>query len=174
MIPRSYRLVRLCLAVFAMCSIPWLGGCGSGGDEEKAGPTAPPYPSNLSAESPPWEVGETLIWALDERNAPVLKGLVAVEHGGGKIDAIYRQYGKEHESDPAETASMAVTGWVTSYAWFQPGATQVTQEHITGATATVEAQGLNPETGRPRLLRIDMVREGGVWKVEPGLHSEER
>jgi len=59
-------------------------------------------------------------------------------------------------------AGQTVSEWRGTYAWFQAGATRVTVERITGETARVEAQGVNPNTGRPRLLQIEMVREDGL------------
>ncbi len=162
-----------CLLVLPACFVLLAGGCGGSGSGEVAAGALPPYPAGLSAESSPWQVASTLIRALDEDDDETLLGLVAVQHGAEDVDAIYRKYGREHESDPAEVARLAVSGWKGTYGWFRVGATQVRDEQIAGDRATVEARGINPNTGRPRLLQIEMVVEGGLWKVKPGLQSRE-
>jgi hypothetical protein len=157
-----------------LCWVVVLGGCGGEGAETQAeGKTLPPYPSALSAQSSPTQVAQVLIQALDEGNDQVLLGLVAVKHDVEAIDSIYRKHGKEHETAPADAAALTVSGWKTSYAWYQPGATYVAEETIEGNTAAVWAQGANPTTGRPRELTISMVWEDGVWKVAAGLQARE-
>lgn len=156
------------------CWVAVLGGCGGESAEMQAESQAlPPYPSALSAQSSPSQVAEVLIQALDEGNDQVLLGLVAVKHEIEAIDSIYRKHGKEHETTPADGAALAVSGWKTSYTWYQPGATYVTGERTDGDTAGVWAQGINPTTGRARELTISMVWEDGVWKVAAGLQARE-
>lgn len=168
------RVVKaLGVLLLAICSLPWVAGCGSGGGEEETEASRPSYPPGLSAQSSPRQVAEALIAALDEGDGQTLLGLVAIEHGAGEVDAIYRKYGRESDKTPAEVARLTISGWGATYAWFQKGATRVTGERISGDTATVEAQGINPNTNRPRLLQIEMVREDGLWKVKPGLQSRE-
>ena len=158
--------------LFAFCCLPLLFGCG-GGEEAEPEAALPPYPATLSAASSPSQVAEVLIQALDAEDGQTLLALVAVEHGGSEIDAIYQKYGRESDQTPEQVASLTISGWGATYAWFQKGSTRVTGERISGDTVTVEAQGINPNTGRPRLLQIEMVRENGVWKVKPGLQSRE-
>jgi len=169
----SRLVTALAVLVCSLCCVLWVGGCGSSGGEEEAGVAVPSYPPGLSAESSPREVAETLIRALDADDQQTLLGLVAVKHSAAEIGAIYRKYGRESDMDPAEVARLAVSGWAATYAWFEVGATRVTGEWETGDTTTVEAEGLNPSTGRPRLLQIEMMREDGVWKVASGLESRE-
>ncbi len=170
---RSRVAKVLGVLLLAICSLPWVAGCGSGDGEEETEASLPSYPPGLSAQSSPRQVAEVLIAALDENDGRALLGLVAIEHGAGEIDAIYQKYGRESEQTPEQVARLTASGWGATYAWFQKGATRVTGERISGDTATVEAQGVNPNTGRPRLLQIDMVREDGLWKVKPGLQSRE-
>jgi len=146
----------------AICSVLWVTGCGNGGSQEETEAALPSYPPGLSGESSPRQVAEVLIKALDDRDGQALLGLVAVEHGASGLDAIYAQYGRKSNKSPAQVAGLTVSGWRGTYAWFQAGATRVTVERITGETARVEAQGVNPNTGRPRLLQIEMVREDGL------------
>ena len=169
----SRVVTALAVLLCAFCSVPWVAGCGGGGSEEGAEAGVPSYPAGLSADSSPQEVAEVLISALDAGDGEALLGLVAIKHGISEIDAIYRQYGRESDMEPLEVARLAASGWGTSYAWFEAGATRVTGEWVTGDTATVEAEGVNPTTGRPRRLQIEMVREDGVWKVTSGLESRE-
>jgi hypothetical protein len=159
--------------LWAMCSVLLVTGCGSDGGEEEAEAALPRYPPALSAESSPWQVAEVLIKALDEEDGQTLLGLVAIKRGSSEVDAIYAKYGRESKRSPAEVAGLAVSGWRATYAWFQAGTTQVTNESVTGDTAVVDARGVNPNTGRPRLLQVEMVREDGLWKVKPGLQSRE-
>jgi len=168
---RALRLPALLL--LAICCLPWMVGCGGGGEEEEIEAALPSYPASLSADSSPRQVAEVLIQALDEKDGQTLLGLVAIEHGGSEIDAIYQKYGRESDKTPEEVAGLTISGWSATYAWFQKGATRVTDERISGDTATVEAQGINPNTGRPRLLQIALVREDGRWKVKPGLQSRD-
>jgi hypothetical protein len=170
---RSRVVKALGLLLLAICSLPWMAGCGSEGSEEETEAALPSYPPGLSADSSPRQVAEVLIQALDEKDGQTLLGLVAIEHGGSEIDAIYQKYGRESDRTPEQIAGLTVSGWSATYAWFQKGATRVTGEQISGDTATVEAQGINPNTGRPRLLQIDLVQENGLWKVKPGLQSRE-
>ena len=169
----SRALKILAVLLLAICSLPWMAGCGSEGGEEETGSSLPSYPATLSADSSPRQVAEALIQALDAKDGQTLLGLVAIEHGGSEVDAIYQKYGRESEQTPEQVARLTISGWGATYAWFQKGATRVTGERIAGDTATVEAQGINPNTNRPRLLQIDMVRENGLWKVKPGLQSRE-
>ena len=168
---RALRLPALFL--LAICCLPWVAGCGSEGGEEETEAARPSYPPGLSAQSSPRQVAEALIQALDERDGQTLLGLVAIEHGGSEIDAIYQKYGRESDKTPEQVAGLTISGWGATYAWFQKGATRITGERISGETATVEAQGINPNTGRPRLLQIEMVRENDLWKVKPGLQSRD-
>jgi len=171
---RALRIVKmLALLLVAACCLALLFGCGSGGEESEPEATLPSYPPTLSAASSPSQVAEVLIQAFDSKDGQTLLGLVAVEHGGSEIDAIYQKYGRESDQTPEQVAGLAASGWGATYAWFQKGATRVTGEQIRGETAAVEAQGTNPNTGRPRLLQIDLIRENGVWKVKPGLQSRE-
>jgi hypothetical protein len=149
-------------------------GCGGAGAKRQVeGKAVAPYPFGLSAQSSPTQVAQVLIRALDEDNERVLEGLVAVKHEIEAIDAIYRKHGKAHETSTASAAAMTVSGWKTSYAWYEPGATHVRSERVGGETATVEAEGLNSTTGRRRELTITMVKEDGVWKVAAGLQARE-
>jgi hypothetical protein len=118
-------------------------------------------------------VAQVLIQALDDGNEAVLQGLVAVKHEMEAIDAIYKKHGKEHKATPSAAVAMTVSGWKMSYAWYQPGATHVRSERISGETAMVEAEGLNPTTRRPRELAVTMVREDGVWKAAAGLRARD-
>ena len=170
---RSRVLKILAVLLLAICSLPWVAGCGSEGGEEETEASLPSYPATLSADSSPSQVAEVLIQALDAKDGQTLLALVAIEHGAGDIDAIYQKYGRESDRAPEQVAGLAASGWGATYAWFQKGATLVTGERISGDTATVEAQGINPNTGRPRLLQIQLVRENGLWKVKPGLQSRE-
>ena len=151
-----------------------LGGCAGRGEEtDNAEEAVPPYPASLSAQSSPSQVAAVLIQGLDQGNDAVLQGLVAVKREIQAIDGIYRKHGKEHETPASDAARLTVSGWKASYAWYQPGATHVTREVVKGDTATVWAQGLNPNTGRARELTINMVWEDGVWKVAAGLQARE-
>jgi hypothetical protein len=160
----------LLVGLAAACLI---AGC-AGQPEKQSTPVLPPYPAELSASSTPSQVATVLIQALDAGDKQTLLGLVAAKHEADQVDGIYRQYGKSHETPPEEAAGMAVAGWVMSYEWFEKGTTHVTGERVSGETAVVEAQGRNPNTGRARLLTIELVREDGVWKVAGGLQSQER
>jgi hypothetical protein len=173
MVTARMGLGALVVAALA-CWVVLLGGCGGESAETQAeSKTLPPYPSALSAQSSPSQVAEVLIQALDEGDDQVLLGLVAVKHDIEAIDSIYSRHGREHETAPADAAALTASGWKTSYAWYQSGATYVTEETIDGDTAVVWARGLNPTTGRARELTISMVREDGVWKVAAGLHARE-
>ncbi len=149
-----------------------IAGC-AGQPEEQSTATLPPYPAGLSAASTPSQVATVLIQALDAGDKQTLLGLVAAKHEADQMDSIWRQHGRSHETAPESAAAMAVAGWVLSYEWFEKGATRVTGERVSGDTAVVEAQGRNPNTGRARLLTIELVREEGVWKVCGGLQSQE-
>ncbi len=168
-----WRVAKVLGVLPLMGSLAWAAGCASEGGkaETEAEAALPAYPPGLSAQSSPGQVAEALIQALDEGDGQALLGLVAIEHGAREVDAIYQRYGRESDKTPAQVAGLAVSGWRATYAWFRAGATRVTSERIAGDTATVEAQGVNPNTGRPRLLQIELVREDGLWKVKPGLRS---
>ena len=170
---RGRMVTVLAALLLAICCLPWMGGCGGGGEEEEIEAALPSYPPTLSAASSPSQVAEVLIQALDAKDGQTLLGLVAIEHGGSEIDAIYQKYGRESDKTPEQVAGLTISGWGATYAWFQKGATRVTGERVAGDTATVEAQGINPNTNRPRLLQIDLVRENGLWKVKPGLQSRD-
>ncbi|MCJ7749481.1 MAG: hypothetical protein MUQ65_00045, partial [Armatimonadetes bacterium] len=124
---RALRLPGLFL--LAICCLPWTAGCGGGGQEETEA-ALPSYPPGLSADSSPRQVAEALIQALDAKDGQTLLGLVAIEHGGSYIDAIYQQYGRESDKTPEEVARFTISGWGATYAWFQKGATRVTGEQI--------------------------------------------
>jgi hypothetical protein len=149
-------------------------GCGGGnGEEEQAAVTLPPYPSELSAASTPREVAQVLIRALDEGDGETLMGLVAVKSEVEAMDGIYRDHGREHETPPEQAATMVVSGWRASYAFYRSGGTRVVEERVRGETAVVTAEGSNATTGKRRLMTVDMIREDGVWKVQAGLESRE-
>ncbi|NIM06474.1 MAG: hypothetical protein GTO55_08685 [Armatimonadetes bacterium] len=146
-------------------------GCGRSGESEKQGSELA-YPSSLSAASTPSEVAEVLIKGLDEGDTALLMRLVAIKAEREAIDAIYRQYGRHSEFDAEKTARLAAAGWGATYAFFEAGATVITEEEVTGDTATVYAQGMNATSGQPQTLIIRLLREEGLWKVRAGIHQE--
>lgn len=163
----------LMLAIFIV--IPF--GCERAdepGPGDAASPRAtalPPYPSSLSANSSPSEVAGVLIAALEADDDATLIGLVAVEDAKKNVDAIFNKYGKKSNANPADVAAMTAAGWGASYAFFKPGQTTVARETIDGDTAVVIADGFI-RRGDARELRINMIREEGVWKVRAGLNSD--
>jgi hypothetical protein len=176
-----YRIERMdrwrmhhLLLVSALCAACLFCACGrkgAGGESPEA--SLPPYPPSLSAASTPSQVATVLVQALDARDKQTLLGLVAAKHEADQVDRIYRRHGRSHETAPEKAAAMAVAGWLLSYEWFEEGSTRVTGERVTGDSATVQAQGRNPNTDQARLLTVELVREDGVWKVAGGLRSRE-
>lgn len=128
------------------------------------------YPSELSPESTPKDVAQVLIQALEDNDKDTLLGLVALTAGREEFDIIYQRYGRENPMTPEEIGQLIAAGWGATHDFMQPGSTQVVEEEISRdkATVTAEARGRNDE---PRLLKISLVREDGVWKILPGLES---
>jgi len=150
-----------------------LCGCGGGVETQSPSQELPPYPPSLSTSSSPTEVAQVLVAALDADDDRTLKGLVAAKHETDAINAIYEKHGREGSVSPNNAVNMAVAGWKLTYSWFRPGSTRIVSERLAGDTAVVEAEGVNPNTGRPRSLTIEMITEDNVWKVQAGLESAE-
>ncbi|UCH34556.1 MAG: hypothetical protein JSV65_18870 [Armatimonadota bacterium] len=127
----------------------------------------------------PSEVAQVMIQALDAKDKQTLLGLVATKMETAAIDEIYRKHGRSHDTKPAEAARLSAAGWQATYAFFEKGATYVTEERMEPAgaggaeTAMVIARGANASTGEPQLLIIELVQEGGLWKVKAGLQTGE-
>lgn len=168
---RWHRLPPVVPVVLVAASLLILSGCG--GEPEPAPSALPPYPSTLSAASTPSQVAQVLIAALDAKDVETLTALVAARHAADDIDQIYESHGRSHETPPERAAQTLVSGWLLSYAWFEPGRTSVVSEQIRGTTAVVQAEGLNPDTGNTRTLIIELVQEDGVWKGIGGVKSRE-
>ena len=130
----------------------------------------PPYPSGLSAESSPTEVAQVLIQALDADDNGTLLGLVAVNHEMAAVDAIHRKHGRRSRLKPESVSAMTAAGWRATYAFFQENETRIERETVKGDTAEVFAAGKTP-VGKARTLKINLLREGGLWKVRAGLES---
>jgi len=172
--------VRLCFVATLISVGLVASGCGGRKDARTAGGGSGrslAYPSGLSSASTPRDVAAVLIQALDADEEKTLMGLVAAKSEAAAVDAIYRQYGRTSDTAPEEAAALAAAGWGATYAFFQPGATEVTEERIKPAgadgveIAVVTASGRNASTGEPRLLTIRLIREDGLWKVRAGLQA---
>ena len=165
--PILFLLTTLCLVVL-------MEGCGRKGQEGISGTSrAQPaaileYPSALSAQSSPEEVGRTLIEALEAGQKKTLLGLVAVKQGSADIEGIYRKHGRESDMKPEAVAALAVAGWSATCSFFQFGQTQIERHEIQGDSAIVYAAGATRD-GTRRTLEISLVREDGFWKVCPGI-----
>ena len=86
------------------------------------------------------------------------------------MEAIFERHGKTADIDPNAAAGLVVAGWGATYGFFQKGNTQIAGESVQGDTAIVTARGTAPD-GRAKSLKIEFVREDGLWKVEAGLQS---
>jgi len=171
---RTVRRLSVCFLVLAIAS-----GCNRNDQGDGAAPqpadepsatALAPYPADLSAQSSPTDVATVLIRALDADDAETLRGLVAVKHEVEAVDAIYRRHGRAGDTTPEKAATMAAAGWQATYLFFETNATQVERETIEKDTAEVFAAGKSP-TGKPRTLKIKLVREDDVWKVRAGLET---
>ncbi len=131
------------------------------------------YDTGLTPESTPSEVVELAIKGLDEGNKELLLALVAAKDAAKGMDEIYRKYGKESPISSEATAGMAVAGWGMTYSFFRKGATEIVEEQINGDKAAVRARGVYDKTGKPGMLRFDLIREDGLWKIKAGLHAEQ-
>ena len=154
-----------------------VAGCGRGKEESEAtsapeAPAAgvPAYPAGLSGTSSPKDVAAVLIKALDADDNDTLLGLVAIKAASQDVNAIYEKHGRKSDFTPEKVAKLAVGGWRLTYSFFEQGQTSVTREAITGDAATVFADGKGPD-GKPKTVKISLVREDGLWKVMPGLES---
>ena len=171
--PLSLALITISIAVTLVA----IGCAERDADTTTADEAMPAYPASLSSESTPSEVAEALIRALDEEDQQTLMALVAVKAEMEAIEAIYREHGRTHETDPVEAASLAASGWRATYSFLAPGATHVTDEDIKVAgpvsaeTATVTASAESAADRTPRSLTIRLMREDGVWKVRAGLQT---
>jgi len=151
-------------------------GCRKGGKEGGAPSEAarvPPYPAGLSAQSSPEEVVRVLIRALEEEDELTLQGLVAVKAEVEAVKGIYSKYGRKSELGPAEVASITAAGWALTYGFFQPGQTAIESAEVQGDTARVFLAGKRGD-GKPASLKVELLREDGLWKVRAGLKSTDR
>ena len=153
-------------------------GCGRGKEESEAAPArettaaagTPAYPAALSAASLPKDVAAVLIQALDADDHDTLLGLVAVKAASQDVNAIYEKHGRKSNLTPDKVARLAANGWRLTYNFFEQGQTFVAREMVAGEEATVFADGKAPN-GVPKTMKIELVREDGLWKVKPGLKS---
>ena len=173
---RTGSCVRGALIVIVAATLV-AAGCGRGKEESEATPApetpaagTPAYPAGLSATSSPKDVAAVLIKALDDDDNGTLLGLVAVKAASQDVNAIYEKHGRKSGLTPEKVAKLAIGGWRLTYNFFEKGQTAVTREQITGNTATVFADGKAPD-GTPKTMKINLVREDGLWKVMPGLGS---
>jgi len=165
-------LVVSCIVASALL----VAGCRESGDQasEADQPEARParvssrYPDPLSADSSPEDVARRLIQALDEEDGAALLGLVAVEAEMAAVDRIHKRHGRESKISPDGVCRMTAAGWQATYAFLRRGETRVDRSEVHGDAATVFAVGTKP-TGAVTTLRINLTREGGVWKVRAGL-----
>lgn len=170
---------QLLVVVGIMLGMSFVAGCGKGEDGEAA-PQEPgaeqspqasaAYPAGLSSSSTPTEVAQVLIKGLDEEDEGTLLGLVAAKAVAKDIEAIFAKHGRKSKGASKEAAGLAVAGWQATYAFYESGQTTVTREELTGETATVFAAGKAPD-GSSKTLKINLVREDGVWKVKAGLET---
>ncbi len=128
------------------------------------------YDTGLTPESTPREVVELAIKGLDEDNGKLLFALVAAKDAAKGVDEIFRKHGKESPISSENTTRRAVSGWKATYVFFRKGATEVVEEQVTGDKAVVRARGVYDETDEPGMLRFDLIREDGLWKIKTGLH----
>jgi hypothetical protein len=111
-----------------------------------------------------------LIKALDEGDERTLVGLVAAKAELKEIDAIYQKHGKRTTMTLEDAAKAAAAGWKLTYAFFQAGKTEVVRQVMGDDSAVVYAKGVALD-GKARTLKINLLREDGVWKISGGLHS---
>ena len=130
------------------------------------------YDPGITAQSTPTEVVQRAIQGLDEDNPQLLAALVAARHEAEAVNQIFRRHGKKAATTPQAAAALAAAGWRATYALFKQGATRVEQEHVNGDTAIVIMRGENGLTGAPAMLRFNLIREDGLWKIKAGLHVE--
>jgi hypothetical protein len=152
-------------------------GCQRTGDDAARDPAAsgqgessaaPAYPAALSADSSPEQVARALIDALDADDMPTLVGLVAARSEAEAIDRIFRKRGREANTSPAKAARLAAAGWGATYAFCQAGKTAVERQALHDGRAAVYASATRRD-GKGCTLRIDLIREDGLWKVCAGL-----
>lgn len=172
-VPKARLLASLLSLLVVLC----VAGCGETDTEDEAtrnGQPAEtiPYQDDLSADSTPLEVARRLIRALDKDDLATLEGLVAVKAEARDVQSLYAKYGREaglqQAVKPARIARMTATGWQLTYAFFRPGETTVEEASVDGRQAVVYARGTRRD-GRTASLRIEMVRENGLWKIRAGL-----
>ena len=175
---------RLLVVVGIMMGLSFVAGCGKGEEGETApqqgsgaeqgtqaaAAASAAYPAGLSSSSSPSEVAQALIKALDEEDEGTLLGLVAAKAVAKDIEAIFEKHGRKSKGASKAGPAFAVAGWQATYAFCQSGQTTVTREEVAGETATVFAAGKAPD-GSSKTLKIKLVREDGVWKVEAGLET---
>ena len=172
---RGFVLLALAVSVMAL-------GCKD--DNAGSQPLAPPgeatpeqasmpessYPIGLSENSLPEEVAGALIQALDEKDKGTLRQLVAVEAGRAEAENIFQRHGKASNLSRKQIASQTVAGWQMTYTFYQSGNTHVRDARVNDTSAVVFADAKNKK-GQNRTLKIEMVREDGLWKVLPGLKT---
>jgi len=169
----ALRHAAVIVAFLATVSLAaMMPACRRGGDANGDALSAAvfPYPTSLSPESSPIEVARALVRALDEDDKQTLLGLVAVKAAVAEMNEIFRKHGRTGKTKPKSAAAMAAAGWSATYVFFQQGETVVEREVIQRDTATVFANGKTPD-GKPRMLKITLLREDGLWKVRAGLES---
>ena len=148
------------------------GPAPSGAAEETTDSQIAPYPADLSPESTPEEVVQRLIRALEGEDKQTLLGLVAVEAEMKAVDDIYRRYGRRSPQKPAQVAALTAAGWGASYVFLQPGQSKVEESEVQGERASVFVAGIRRD-GEDTRLKVDLLREDGVWKVRAGLKALE-
>ena len=173
---------RMAIGIAAFLVLAGLGMTPGCGDRDKAAKPAPTgnsadpasapvqYPASLSAESSPKEVAAALVKALDSGDSATLLGLVALKDATQEVKAIYERHGRSSKMTPDSVARLTAAGWRATYAFLQKSQTVVEREEAGTNSARVFCAGRSKD-GKRRVIRIDMVREDGLWKVRAGLRN---
>ena len=170
------RRMSTALALAAALLATGCGGGDDGGNSADKGAVSFPYPAGLSAESSPSDVAGVLIEALDAKDKGTLLGLAAAKDAAKEVEAIFRKHGRSSEKSGKlgklgkNAAAMVVMGWGATYKFCQAGKTTVKAESIQGNTAVVTAAAAAPD-GKPKTIKIKLMREDGVWKVRAGIEG---
>jgi len=151
-----------CLALSAVL-VAFIGyGCG--GESASVGA---PYPSGLSAASSPEEVANVFIQALEGNSTDALLGLAAAKTEAKMRNEFFKSLGSDQTTTAKEQASTMVTDWGIAYGVFQKGSAKVADSETTGETAKVKVVGKKAEDGTPAEMAVRLIREDGLWKVQP-------
>lgn len=117
---------------------------------------------DLPADASPSQVAEALFAALDADDTPRLRGLAARRTITEDLNRIGR--GRLRFSE-TKAVGLAVAGWGATYVFIEAGSTSVVEERIKEDKASVLADCRNDADGKPRGLKVELVREKEGWRV---------